>query len=281
MDPSVSRACWRTLEPVHAMVYFAPEAAEEYSALGYDLAANRAAAYFPARAAALGAVSAGVVQAVFFSFSPFAVSRGMDRAWEIATPEQLVQARLRVADRALRRLCADLLDGPDVAEAVELAREACTACVPDGRPLYAGGASLDWPEPPHLQLWHAIGLLREFRGDGHVTALVADGIDGLEAGVLHVAQGDAWTREPLRKSRGWKAEQWDGTVARLRERGWLDADEQLTEQGRAARQQVEDRTDVLALPPWEQLGEERCSRLRALVRPLSKAIVAGGGLGIR
>ena len=281
MDPSVSRACWRTLEPVHAMVYFAPEAAEEYAALGYDLAANRAAAYFPARAAALGAVSPDVVQATFFGFSPAAVRRGMERAWEIATPEQLVQARLRVADRALRRLCGDLLDGPDVAEAVELAREACTACVPDGRPLYAGGASLDWPEPPHLQLWHAIGLLREFRGDGHVTALVADGIDGLEAGVLHVAQGDAWTREPLRKSRGWKAEQWDGTVARLRERGWLDADEQLTEQGRAARQEVEDRTDVLALPPWEQLGEERCSRLRALVRPLSKAIVAGGGLGIR
>jgi hypothetical protein len=44
---------------------------------------------------------------------------------------------------------------------------------------------------------------------------------------------------------------------------------------------VEDRTDELALPPWERLGEERCTRLRALVRPLSKAVVAAGGLGIR
>jgi hypothetical protein len=196
------------------MVYFAAsEIAEEYSALGFDLATNRAAAYFPARAAALGAVRAGVVQATFFGFSPLAVAFGMDRAWEIATPEQLVQARLRVADRALRRLCGELLDGPEVAEAAALAREACAGCTPDGRPLYAGGASLDWPEPPHLQLFHALGLLREFRGDGHVAALVAEGISGLEAGVLHVAQGDAWTREPLRKTRGWTTEQWDDAVA--------------------------------------------------------------------
>jgi hypothetical protein len=264
------------------MVYFAaPEIAEEYSALGFDLAANRAAAYFPARSAALGAVSTGVVQAVFYNFAPRAVAAGMDGAWQIATPEQLVQARLRVADRALRRLCGDLIEGPDVAEAAELAREACTACTSDGRPLYAGGAGLGWPEPAHLQLFHAVGLLREFRGDGHVAALLAEGISGLEAGLLHVAQGDAWTREPLRKSRGWTTDQWEAAAARLRDRGWLDADERFTDEGRAVRQRVEDRTDVLALPPWERLGEERCTRLRALVRPLSKAIVAAGGLGIR
>jgi hypothetical protein len=263
------------------MVYFAPEAAEEYSALGYDLAANRAAAYFPARAAALGAVGPGVVQAVFYSFAPRAVAAGMDRAWEIATPEQLVQARLRVADRALRRLCGELLHEPGVAEAVELAREACAGCTAEGRPLSAGAATLDWPEPTHLQLFHAVGLLREFRGDGHVAALVVEGIGGLEAGVLHVAQGDAWTREPLRKTRGWTTEQWDAAVAGLQDRGWLDAEAQLTDEGRAVRQRLEDRTDVLALAPWERLGEERCSRLRALVRPLSKAIVAAGGVGIR
>jgi hypothetical protein len=47
------------------------------------------------------------------------------------------------------------------------------------------------------------------------------------------------------------------------------------------RQRIEDRTDELALPAWERLGEEGCARLRELVRPLSKAIVDGGGLGIR
>ncbi len=281
MDPIVSRKCWKALEPVHALVYFAPEPPQEYAALGFDLEANRAAAYFPARAAALGAVSATVVQATFFNFSAVAVAAGMDKAWQTASPQQLVEARYRGVDRALRRLCGDALDSPDVVEAVELARTACEGCTPEGRALYAGNAALAWPDVPHLQLFHAITLLREFRGDGHIAALVVEGIGGLDAAVMHVAQGDAWTREPLRKTRGYSNEQWDGAVAQLRDRGWLDQDEQFTEQGRTVRQRVEDRTDELALPAWERLGEDGCARLRELVRPLSKTIVDGGGLGIR
>lgn len=281
MEPSVSRKCWKTLEPVHAMIYFAPEAQEEYAALGFDLQANRPAGYFPARAAALGAVPAPVVQATFCNFSAAAVALGMDRAWEIASPERLVQARLRAADRALRRLCGTLIDGPEVAEAVALARTATEGCTPEGRPLYAGNAALAWPEQPHLQLFHAVTLLREFRGDGHVAALVVEGITGLEAAVMHVAQGDAWTREPLRKTRGYSPQEWDDAVDRLRARGWLDADAGFTDEGRTVRQRVEDRTDALALPAWERLGEDGCARLRELVRPLSTAIVAAGGVGIR
>ena len=281
MDPVVSRKTWRALEPVHAHVYFAPEAQEEYAALGYDLKANRAAGYFPARAAAMGAVGPGVVQATFFTFSAVAVAVGMDRAWETAAPSQLVAARYRAADRALRRLCGDLLDGPEVAEAVGLARTATEGCVADGRPLYAAHADLPWPEEPHLALWHAQTLLREYRGDGHIAALVVGRMDGLEAAVMHVAQGDAWTREPLRKTRGYSNEEWDGALARLRERGWVDEGEGFTDEGRAVRQRIEDRTDELALPAWERLGEQGCARLRELVRPLSKAIVEAGGLGIR
>ena len=281
MDPIVSRTCWKATEPVHAQVYFAPEAQEEYAALGYDLKANRAAGYFPARAAALGAVPATVVQATFFNFSALAVAVGMDKAWEIASPAQLVEARLRGADRALRRMCGGLLDGPEIAEAVELARMACEGCTAEGRPLYAGNAALAWPEPPHLQLFHAITLLREYRGDGHIAALVVEGVTGLEAAVMHVAQGDAWTREPLRKTRGYSNEDWDGALTRLRERGWVDDGETFTDEGRAVRQRIEDRTDELVLPAWERLDEEGCRRLRELVRPLSKAIVEAGGLGIR
>lgn len=282
VDPDVSRKCWKTLEPFHAVVYFVPEAAEEYGALGLDVTGNKASAYFPARAAALGAVSPGVVQAVFFNFSALAVQFGMAGAWETTTPAALVEARLRVADRALRRLCGDLLDTADVVEALELARTAVEGCRPEGRPLYAGLADLPWPTAPHLQLWHAVTLLREFRGDGHVAALTASGVSGIEAAVMHVAQGDSWTREPLRRTRGYSTEQWDTALADLRGRGWVEPDgEGFTAEGRRVRQEVEDRTDVLALPPWQHLGEQGCARLRELVRPLSKAIVDGGGLGIR
>ena len=281
MDPVVSRKTWRALEPVHAMIYFAPEGPEEYAALGLDLANNRAAAYFPARAAALGAVSPSVVQATFFNFSALAVQFGMAGAWETTTPAELVAARYRAADRALRRLCGDLVDKPDVVEALELARTACEGCTPEGRPLYAGNADLPWPTEPHLQLFHAVTLLREYRGDGHIAALVVAGVSGLEAAVMHVAQGDSWTREPLRKTRGYSTEQWDTALAGLRERGWIDDGEAFTAAGRAVRQEIEDRTDVLALRPWQHLGEDGCARLRELVRPLSKAIVDAGGLGIR
>ena len=281
MDPVVSRKMWRSLEPVHAMVYFVAEGPEEYAALGLDVANNRAAAYFPARAAAMGAVSPSVVQAAFFNFSALAVQFGMAGAWDATTPAALVAARYRVADRALRRLCADLVDSPDVVEALELARTACEACTPEGRPLYAGNADLDWPTLPHLQLFHAVTLLREYRGDGHVAALVAADVSGLEAAVMHVAQGDAWTREPLRKTRGYSTEQWDTALAGLRERGWIVADgEGFTDEGRRVRQEIEDRTDLLALRPWAHLGEDGCARLRELVRPLSKAVVDNGGLAI-
>ncbi len=281
MDALVARKTWQALEPCHAMIYFAPEAQEEYAALGYDVTSNRAAGYFPARAAAMGRVGPGVVQATFFNFSRLAVEFGMAGAWDTATPEQLVEARRRGADRALRRLCGDLLDDPSVVEAAELARTATTGCTPYGRPLYAAHADLSWPEAPHLALWHAITLLREFRGDGHVAVLVEEGVSGLEAAVLHVALHQSWSRKGLQTSRAYSDEEWDGAVAALGARGWLTPDGEFTEVGRAHRQRVEDATDRLALPAWEALGEEGAARLRELVRPLSRAVLDGGGLGIR
>ena len=65
--------------------------------------------------------------------------------------------------------------------AAELARTATEGCTAAGRPLYAAHASLPWPDAPHLALWHAITLLREFRGDGHIACLVDAGLDGIDA----------------------------------------------------------------------------------------------------
>jgi hypothetical protein len=38
------------------------------------------------------------------------------------------------------------------------------------------------------------------------------------------------------------------------------------------RQSVEDRTDELAVYPYQAIGEDGCDRLRELARPLVKAI---------
>ena len=191
-------------------------------------------------------------------------------------PRRSSQARWRGAERALRRLCGDLLDAPELAEAVALARRRREGCTPDGRPLYAAHADLDWPEPLPLQLFHAVTLLREYRGDGHVAVLVAEGVTGLEAAVLHVAQGDAWTREPLRKRRGWSTEQWDAAVERpARARLARRVGALHRRRARRARRTSRTAPTCSRCRPWEQLGEDGCARLRALVRPLSTAVVDG------
>ena len=277
MSPETARATWETVEPYHVMIYFTPEPQEEYAALGYDVKGNRAAGYFPARAAAMGAVGVDVVQATFFNFSRFAVEFGITGAWDVAPPADVVAARYRGADRALRRLCGDLLDSPSVAEAADLAQQATEGCTPYGRPLYAANAGLPWPQEPHLRLWHAQTLLREYRGDGHIAALVLEQVSGLEAAVLHVATGDSWNRKGLQTTRAYSDEEWDGAIAGLVERGWLHPDGTMTDEGRASRQRVEDTTDRLSVPAYARLGDAGCARLRELVAPLSKAVIDGGG----
>jgi hypothetical protein len=107
--------------------------------------------------------------------------------------------------------------------------------------------------------------------------LLAEGLDGCEAHVTLVGTG-AVPREVLQPHRGWSDEEWEAARQHLRQRGLLDEDGRLTPAGKALRQAVEDRTDLLALPPWQHLGRERHIRLVSLVRPLSISIVEQGGV---
>ncbi|MBG0562933.1 SCO6745 family protein [Actinoplanes aureus] len=278
MTESPYRLAWRVTEPLHAMVYFVPEAAERYAGCGLDARAG----YFASRGAAFGPVGPAVVTATFYNFNPALVARVLPAAWEKTTPAAMVAARLDAADAALTRgLGAEVLAGPEVAEAAELARTAALAATqwPQGRPLFAAHAELTWPEQPHLVLFHAQMLLREFRGDGHVAALLAAGVSGLEAVVLHVASGEIDERF-LRPSRGWSREAWAAATEDLRARGLL-AEDGLTDAGRGLRADLEATTDRLAEPAYRALGEEGCLRLASLTRPLSRTVVKGGLLDPR
>ncbi|MBQ0896941.1 hypothetical protein KBX37_28265, partial [Micromonospora sp. U56] len=219
LDPAVARAAWRRAEPIHAMIYFAPEARQRYDALGLDGLTG----YFASRSAAFGAVPAEPVIATFFNFKPALVRAALPAAWERADPPAVLRARLDAADAALSRAFSALEDAADVVtEAAELARRAAeSACEQlPGRPLFAAHAALPWPEEPQLVLWHAQTLLREFRGDGHVNALVVAGVTGLDALVLHAATGDVPVRFLLR-SRGWTGDEWAAAVDGLRSRGLI------------------------------------------------------------
>ncbi len=146
-----------------------------------------------------------------------------------------------------------------------------------GRPLFAAHLSLPWPTEPHLALWHAATLLREFRGDGHVAALLAEGLDGCEAHLTLAGTGSA-SRETIQPARGWSDEEWEAAQTRLVSRGWLDDAGRLTERGWAGRSAIEERTNELAMPPWRHLGEEQFARLLQLARPLSGHIIEQGGV---
>jgi hypothetical protein len=275
MDPDIARKTWRTLEPVHGAIYFVPEAGEEYRALGLD---DRMQGYFASRSAPMGAVPASVVIATFFNFDPDLVRRSLEGVWDRVAPDAVLDARHRAADRMLRRLGGDIVAAPEIAEAAELARAAALAAcrTPEGRPLFAGHARLPWPDEPHMVLWHAQTLLREYRGDGHIAALTVEGLDGCEALVTHGAAGDV-SADILRATRQRSGDDWLAAEERLRERGWLDPDLALTDLGRERRAWIERRTDELAAAPYDAIGPDGCARLRELVRPLSRAVSAAFG----
>ena len=281
VPPVTARKTWRTLEPLHGMVYFAPEAADSYRRLG--LAGQ--SGYFASRSAPMGAVSAGTVVATFYNFRPELVHDAMEGVWERIAPSTVLEARTAAAGAALRRMLGDAAGSPDVAAASELARRAALRAGEhrEGRPLFAGHADLPWPEDPLEVLWHAQTLLREFRGDGHIALLVEHGIDGIEALVFHEATGDL-PLSLLRETRGWSDEAWEAAADRLRHRGWLRPSGTaehlaLSEEGARVRNGIEEATDRLSAVAYGAIGEQGCDRLRGLARPFSRSVVAASGLG--
>ncbi|WP_410639185.1 SCO6745 family protein [Amycolatopsis sp. lyj-346] len=260
-------------DSLHAFVYFVPEV--DAALTGAGLRPGRMP-YFASRSAAMGAVGPEVVAATFYNFNPEVVARVIPRAWTLATPEQVLEARLDGTGKALTRLLGDHVKSDEVAEAAELAREAAAGCTGEGRPLYAAHAGLGWPGEPHLVLWHAITLLREYRGDGHIAALVLNGLGGLDALITHVATGRGFAADAAKLTRGWSDEQWTAAEAALTERGILGADGRLTEAGVAVRDRVEVATEAAARGPWLHLGAERSARLEELCRGLSRRIVEAG-----
>ncbi len=268
-----ARQLWHLLEPLHALLYYAPEVFEESAALGYD-PTDRWPGYFPLRAAPLGAAGPERVTSAFYSFAPHMVAEHIEPAWDVASPEQVLDARLRGIDRAYRTILGDRIDRPELAEAAALARRAAEAAGTAGRPLAAANAALPWPEAPHLQLWHAATILREHRGDGHLAALLLADLDPVESLVSFAAIGAA-SAERF-ESRGWRPEQWSAAGVRLAGRGLLTPDGTATEEGLALRRRVEEDTDRLAAAPWQTLGRAGVDRLTELLGDYWVAVLSTG-----
>ncbi|WP_026448923.1 SCO6745 family protein [Actinopolyspora mortivallis] len=274
MQSRIARSAKKALEAPHAMIYFAPELERETTALGLEPGSM---SYFAGRAAPMGPVGPGVVAATFYNFNPELVATCIPKAWEIASPEKVVAARFRAASAALERLLgSETVRSETVLEAARLTEEAAEACPPAGKPLFAAHADLPRPKEPHTRLWHALTLLREFRGDAHIAALQHALVGPLEALVLQSATGKGMNAATLRRTRHWSEQQWSETAEQLTERGLLEDSGGLSEQGRELLEEVEQATDAASLAPWRHLGEDKANRLFEHGSALSARVVEGG-----
>ena len=271
-DAQTARRLWSRVEPIHDVTYFSPEARAALSGAGYK---GFWMGYFAGRAAPMGPVGPEVVFAAFYNFSISHVRRALPDAWTFAPPTAALQAREHGAVAALRRAFA----GDDLAEAVQtaavLGRAAAESAPMEGRALFAANRALAWPEEPTAALWHACTLLREHRGDGHVAALVAAGIGGREANVLQTAAGNV-PRDMFRAARHYDDAEWDSVSARLTDRGLVGPDAELTALGKEVRDDVEDRTDRMALRAYDTLDDEQLTQLLDALAPLARAVIATG-----
>ncbi|MFG2125172.1 hypothetical protein [Streptomyces sp. NPDC048710] len=269
MAGGTARTMWERYEPVHDLVYFAPEARQAADRLGMR---GFWMGYFALRAAPLGAVSPSVVTGSFYVFHPARVARALPDAWGYAAPEEVLAARGEAMDAAMTRLFGpDVTRSADLAEAADLAWEAAAAADVPGRVLAAANQALERPERPTVRLWQALTTLREHRGDGHVAVLVGLGLGPVEAMVLKAAAGES-DGAFLRETRRWEPEDWAAAEAALRERGFLAEDGSLTRAGVAGRAHIETRTDEAAERPWTALGAERTARLAELLEPLARTV---------
>ncbi|NWF26261.1 hypothetical protein HW130_08250 [Streptomyces sp. PKU-EA00015] len=252
------RTLWSLIEPVHAVTYFAPEshaAFEEAGLRGFWRG------YFAGRAAPLGPVGPGPVVAAFFSFAPAMAARALPSVWDRVSPAEALAVRRSGARAALRRLLAGL--ETETARAAELLTPYARDLDVGGRPLAAANAGLPWPDDPVDRLWHCATLLREHRGDGHVAALEAAGLDGCE--ILALRAGIDLPRSELQPHRGWSDEQWSAACQRLTDRGLLGPDGTATDAGREVHRAVEAATDGAAV------GAGAADELLKTLTPLSRA----------
>jgi hypothetical protein len=199
-------------------------------------------AYVCGRAGALGDVPSAVVAATFAVFEPGLI----DSLWTEGRAQvplaELMPIRDTAAAESLRATIGTVAPEAAVADVAQVLERAVDAVDGTGRVLFAALRARPRPTDPYARLWRAADLVREHRGDSHIAASVAAGLDPVRMGVL----SELWVGYPLGEysgTRAWPPEAAAAAVARLQADGLL-ADDTLTVAGRAFREQIEAATDT-------------------------------------
>ena len=175
-------------------------------------------------------------------FNPKAVVPGVTAGWQITNLKAILAARERGATAMLERVLGEKPER--IHRVTDLLRRAAEAAPWPGHGVHSGLRSLGFPGTPLGDLWRAADLVREHRGDSHVITWAVGGADAVEI-LLLTEQFWGLPARVYTPSRGWTGADMDAGFDRLQRRGLMTDDEQLTDAGRAFREEIEVRTDEL------------------------------------
>jgi hypothetical protein len=134
--------------------------------------------YFAGRGGALGDVDGSVVAAAIVFFNPETVIEAWERSRKVMPPSQSVREFVGVGAAWAEQ---HLADGIDYARLSELAARVIAAASPAGVPLFAAWARVPLPADVKPAALLRLNVLRELRGGLHGAAIVAHGVDPLQA----------------------------------------------------------------------------------------------------
>ncbi|MEU6218859.1 hypothetical protein ABZ845_15250 [Streptomyces sp. NPDC047022] len=247
----ISRRNARSVQTTVGWIFWDPGAVARYEAWGLDKVLAMPLGYIASRGAPLAPAGADTMIAAFGTISAVGIRLTFDLLKSPDAFREFWDMREEAIEEGLRRYAPGIVDplcemGPALWSVVDRLPLL-------GRPLFAATLSMPRPQSPLLSGWHAVNLLREWRGDTHWALVAAAGLTSSEASILH----NEWLRyqdDWLSKSRGHTEDDIDEGWESLTRKG-LATDRRVLPEGLRLRQRIEDLTDDRTVLPWQLLGE--------------------------
>ncbi len=249
------------------------DAIARYEALGVPAGRGWIVAW---RLGPLGAVSAAAASSATYSMGPALIEFVMSSYRDATDSDGIARVRDASVLPGLESIAPGLAEAiapfaPDLWRGVDSMHFGA-------RPMFSAFRAeprID-TTPPALSAWLAVNCLRELRGDNHWALCAAADLDAVEVGLLHSAMVDIeeyGDEEWIARSRGNGDDAVDRGWARLAAKGLADGSA-LNDAGRSFRLDLEQRTNELTAPAWQEVGEATTLALCAAVEPHHDAFLA-------
>lgn len=247
-------------------IYWDPDAIKAYTDLGVP---NGLGYYVTSRSAPLLPAGHQAVTAAFFSIHPAFIRLAVELAAQHTEWRAIYDARNQAVGAGLRRYAPEVCD--ELAHMGPALWAAADSLPESGRVLFAVHREAPRVDDPVVSAWLAVNCLREWRGDTHFAVLLANGIDRVQAGILHDAHLNygGW----IAQSRGADEAQLTNAFADLERRG-LARDGVVSPAGLALRDEIEARTNEICVAQWRAVGVDVTERFLNLIEPVGPRLLA-------